>query len=170
MGKLFQKHTGRGFSKEEILLTLSEKFPDKTEEYSTMKYDDLFFLTFLNLVEPFLQKDPVFIYNYPPELASLARVVNERAKRFEIYWKGVEIGNAFYELTDHELQYKRFVKEQEERLALGKEVFTVDEEFLAALKRGLPDCSGIAIGLDRLFMIFTGAKDLRFISPYFFPK
>ncbi|MDX1957304.1 MAG: EF-P lysine aminoacylase EpmA [Leptospiraceae bacterium] len=167
MNKLFQEYTGRGFSLEELKNTIEEKklFISKEDN----RYEDYFFLVFLNLIEKHLKKfeHPYFIYNYPPELASLARIEKNRAKRFEIYWKGVELGNGYYELNHPFEQLQRFHKEQDERKLMGKKVFPIDKEFISALERGLPDCSGIAIGLDRLFMIFLRHKDLKFSSPYF---
>jgi elongation factor P--(R)-beta-lysine ligase len=168
MEDLFFDKTGRSFSNEDLILTLSEKMPDANYEYESMYYEDLFFLVFLNFIEKQLPMGhPVFIYDYPAELAALAKVENGRAKRFEIYWNGVELGNAFFELTSADLQVHRFKEEQVKRLELGKEAFDLDADFISSLIRGLPSCSGIAIGLDRLLMIILKQVDLKYISPYF---
>lgn len=168
MEKLFYEKTGRSFSTEDLILTLRETFPKSLNSYESMYYDDLFFLVFFNCIEKNLpQGTPVFIYDYPSELASLARVENGYAKRFEIYWNGVELGNAFYELTSPEIQTHRFKEEQVKRLELGKEAFDIDSNFMSALTSGLPECSGIAIGLDRLLMIILKQENLKFLSPYF---
>ena len=168
MENLFFEKTGRSFSLEDIIITLQEKFPEANYEYESMYYEDLFFLVFLNFIENDLPKGfPVFIYDYPQELAALAKVENERAKRFEIYWNGVELGNAFFELTAVEDQIHRFKEEQVKRLELGKDAFELDTDFIDSLKRGLPSCSGIAMGLDRLLMIILNQENLKFISPYF---
>lgn len=168
MEELFLEKTGRSFSNNDLILTLQEKFPSANYEYDSMLYEDLFFLVFLNCIErnlPF--NSPVFIYDYPEELAALAKVEKGRARRFEIYWNGVELGNAFFELTSPDLQMHRFKEEQVKRLELGKEAFEMDTDFIDSLKRGLPSCSGIAIGLDRLLMIILRQENLKQISPYF---
>ena len=168
MESLFLEKTGRSFSFDDLIITLQEKLPDSNYEFDTMYYDDLFFLVFLNFIEKDLPKGvPVFIYDYPLELAALAKVEDGRAKRFEIYWNGVELGNAFFELTSVEEQIHRFKEEQVKRLELGKEAFELDNNFINSLKRGLPSCSGIAMGLDRLLMIILNHENLKFISPYF---
>ena len=165
MAGLFLEKTGRGYFRQELLDTLNEHgiahSPDD-------RYDDLFFLVFLNLIEPGFTGGPWFVTEWPPQLASLARIENGVARRVEIYWHGVEIGNGFYELNDRAEQEKRFADEQSLRRELGKEVFAVDENFLSALDR-LPECAGISIGLDRLFMIYTGQQNLKMTSPYFLP-
>jgi elongation factor P--(R)-beta-lysine ligase len=130
-------------------------------------YEDLFFLVFLNEIEPSFQGGIYYIYDYPAPLASLAKVEGDRAKRFEIYWNGVEIGNAFQECTSLDIMKERFIEEQEVRRSLSKEVFAMDENFLEALQRGIPESAGIAIGLDRLLMIYLGHRDLSCLSPYY---
>ena len=168
MEDLFYEKTGRSFSTEDLISTLKEKFPESKYEYDSMYYDDLFFLVFLNFIENDLPRGkPVFVYDYPEELAALAKVENGRAKRFEIYWNGVELGNAFFELTSPDLQMKRFKEEQEKRIALGKEAFEIDPNFIRSLESGLPSCSGIAMGLDRLLMITLKQENLKTISPYY---
>lgn len=161
---LFLKFTSRGFSRSDILLTLKEKFPNSY--YEEMPYEDLFFLVFLNLIEPNLENQFIFIKDYPAELSSLARVENGISRRFEIYFGRIEIGNAFFELNSESEQRQRFISEQAKRKTLNKEVFELDEKFLQSLK-SLPICSGIAIGLDRLFMVIMNQKSLKSISPYY---
>ncbi len=168
METLFLEKTGRSFSVDDLILTLQEKFPKSNYQFDSMYYEDLFFLVFLNCIENTLpQGAPVFIYDYPQELAALAKVENSRAKRFEIYWNGVELGNAFFELTSVEEQIHRFKEEQVKRIEIGKEAFELDTNFIDSLKRGLSSCSGIAMGLDRLLMIILGQENLKFVSPYF---
>lgn len=134
--------------------------------FDSMEYEDCFFLIFLNLIEPNFTSEFQFIYDYPPELAALSRIEDGAAKRFELYFGKIELANAFYELLDPIEQRSRFEKEQELRRKLGKEVFPVHEEFLQALERGIPDCSGISIGLDRLLMVLLGRNSLSEVSPY----
>jgi len=103
------------------------------------------------------QDKPVFLYDYPISLASLSRPKKSDpsvAERFEIYMGGLELANAFSELTDGEEQRARFSKEREYRRQQGKEMYPSPEHFLDALHT-MPDSAGIALGVDRLVMIFT---------------
>ncbi|MCX7998700.1 MAG: elongation factor P--(R)-beta-lysine ligase [Leptospiraceae bacterium] len=161
---LFLETIGISYSERELVTFLRENY-SKTKNYDVMRYEDLFFLVFLNFIEPKLSNEVLFLYHYPAPLASLAKVENNVARRFEIYWDKIELGNAFYELNDKQAQLERFQEEQKLRKELGKEVFEIDWKFLDSLER-LPNCAGIAMGLDRLFMIFMKEKSLRFVSPY----
>ena len=124
----------------------------------------------VNCIEPRLPKDrPVVLRDYPAEAAALARLNadNRRsAERWELYLGGMEIANAFSELTDAAEQRKRFEECARKRLALGKEAYEFDGEFLAALETGMPPCAGIALGIDRLVMLFTGADSLDDVLPF----
>ena len=97
-------------------------------------------------------------------MASLARKKPSDprvAERFELYVAGVELCNGFGELTDAVEQRARFVRDQEERARRGKPVYPLDERFLEALARGMPDSGGNAIGLDRLVALATGSTSIR---------
>ena len=83
------------------------------------------------------------------------------AERFEVYVCGLELANAFGELTDPAEQRRRFVADQAKKQALYGETYPIDEDFLAALEHGLPPCAGIALGFDRLVMLATGAERYR---------
>jgi elongation factor P--(R)-beta-lysine ligase len=126
-------------------------------------FDDLFNLIFLEKIEPALKKlkAPVIIWHYPPSQAALARLTPDGwADRFEVYWRGFEIANAFHELNNFEEQKLRFKNDQEKKKALGKEIVPIDEEFVSALKWGMPPSAGIALGVERLFMGLFDLKDL----------
>ncbi|TGK86457.1 elongation factor P--(R)-beta-lysine ligase [Leptospira montravelensis] len=166
--EVFLQNLGHGFLKEDLIKTIvSKKLSNvPVSELNRWQYEDLFFLVFLNLVEPKLGDGIVFLYDYPPECAALAKIVDGVAKRFEIYWDGMELANAFYELSDVNEQKKRFSEEQKLRANLGKEVFPMDEDFLGSLGNGFPDCSGISIGMDRLILKLSGKNGLKEISPY----
>lgn len=104
------------------------------------------------------------ILDFPASQAALARVLPGNppvAARFEIYWHGVELANGFYELTDAQEQRARFQADLAKRHLLGLPSVPIDERLLAALEQGLPDCAGVALGLDRLVMCAIGAKALR---------
>lgn len=128
-------------------------------------WDDIFFKIFLNHIEPNLPKDrPVFLYDYPSTQAALAKKSATNpffAERFELYIAGIELSNAFGELTDAKEQRQRLQEEQELRKKLNKTVFKIDEEFLTALGQIDNPCAGIALGLDRLFMILMDKKSIN---------
>ena len=105
---------------------------------------------------------PTFLYDYPAKLAALARLKNndpEVSERFELYIGGVEIANGFSELTDQEEQRKRFEAALEKRAAKSWARYDMPDLFLQSLAT-LPDCAGIALGIDRLIMLMAGAKRL----------
>ena len=115
-------------------------------------------LLFSHMVEPSLGFDtPVFLTDFPPEMASLAKVKTDDdgeqvAARFEVYIEGLELANAYDELVDAEVLRQRFMADNAERAAQGLMVMPIDEHLLAALPH-MPECSGIALGIDRLLMI-----------------
>ncbi|MCZ8343767.1 MAG: elongation factor P--(R)-beta-lysine ligase [Leptospira sp.] len=165
---IFLEATGSKFDRDSLLalIDLHKLTGAAKEEIQLWPYEDLFFLVFLNLVEPKLGEGIVFLYDYPPECAALARIEGGVAKRFEIYWDGVELANAFYELKDPGEQRHRFEKERELRQKLGKEVFPIDEDFLSCLGEDFPNASGISIGMDRLILKLIAKQRLAEISPY----
>ena len=106
---------------------------------------------------------PLLLYDYPASQAALSRVRPGSvpvAERFEVYFRGVELANGFHELADATEQRRRFETELEERRRAGLEQPPVDERLLAALESGLPDCSGVALGVDRLLMLEMGAESI----------
>ncbi len=120
---------------------------------------------FLNEIEPYLGTTrPTILCDYPASLAALARRKPDDpryAERFEFYIAGVELGNAFSELTDADEQHVRLIAEQAERHALGRTMYDVDADFIAALRVGMPPSAGIAVGVDRLVMLFAGAATIQ---------
>ena len=117
--------------------------------------------TWLNLllthcIEPALGRErPCFIYDFPASQAALARMNadGETAARFEIYYHGMELANGFHELQNVDEQRRRFESNNAARTALQLETMPIDELFLSGLEAGLPDCSGVALGIDRLVML-----------------
>lgn len=128
-------------------------------------WEALFFRIFLDRIEPHLGIGaPTILYDYPLALAALSRRKPDDprlAERFELYVCGLELANAFGELTDPAEQRRRFAADQAKKRALYGESYPVDEDFLAALAHGPPDCAGIALGFDRLMMLATGAAHIE---------
>lgn len=134
-------------------------------ESPSLTWEEAFHLIMLNNVEPHLGKTrPTILYDYPTPLAALAKrkVKDSRyAERFEVYLAGLELGNAFSELLDAEEQEQRFRSELAQRKQLGKVDYKLDEDYLAALRFGLPPTGGIAVGVDRLAMLFTDTANIQ---------
>ena len=128
--------------------------------------DHVLWLDFLfsHCVQPKMTPDCIFLlHDYPAVLSSLARINVLDAKvteRFEVFINGIELGNGFYELADVKEQEARFAKEIALRSHCGMKPVLMDRLFLAALQAGLPDCSGVAIGVDRLLMICSDARSI----------
>ncbi len=119
-----------------------------------------------HVLEPQLGQGAIcFIYDYPASQAALARVVQaddvQVGQRFELYIDGMELANGYCELTDAREQRQRFERDNTLRRARGQCERPVDERLLQALAHGLPACSGVALGIDRLLMLATGASDIR---------
>jgi len=117
--------------------------------------DQYLFLLMSHVVEPALVKEdtPVAVYNFPVSQAALAQVKAGVAERFEVYFRGVELANGFHELTDVELQQRRFCEDNLKRQAQGLDQCLADSYLLSALHHGLPACSGVALGIDRLLAL-----------------
>lgn len=116
-------------------------------------------------IEPHLgQNGPTVIMDFPASQAALARKRADNphlAERFEVYLQGIELANGFYELADPIEQRQRFEQDLAKRKALNLPTYPLDERFLAALESGLPDCAGVALGLDRLLMLIAGASHIH---------
>ena len=118
------------------------------------------------LVEPALASNgPEFILDYPPSQAALAQTYTDPdgrvwARRFELFVNQVELCNGYTELTDAVEQRRRFNADLDIRRSMNKPLPPLDERFLAALESGMPACSGVALGLDRLFMLALGKKEI----------
>lgn len=121
--------------------------------------DDWLNLLLSHLLEPKLkQHGAVFLYAYPPSQAVLANTVVDQhgdlvAERFELYIQGLELANGFHELTDAEQQLQRFEADNALRVSMGLPTVAIDYRLIDALNAGLPACSGVALGIDRILML-----------------
>jgi len=124
-------------------------------------WEDLFFRLLLERIEPMIgHEKPTFLTHWPAAQAALARrdPADPRvAERFELFVCGIELANAFVELTDADEQRSRFLSDRARRAAIGGPDWPLDEDFLAALAHGIPETAGIAMGFDRLAMLAGGA-------------
>ena len=131
---------------------------------SPVERDMLLDFLFSHVVQPALGDGRVYVYDFPASQAALARVRATRppvAERFELFLNGIEIANGYHELADADEQRQRFAADGVARKRLGLAQMPVDERLLAALTHGLPDCAGVAVGLDRLFMIAAGESSIQ---------
>jgi len=126
--------------------------------------DTLLQLLFVTGVEPQIGKEkPAFVYHFPASQAALAEISTEDhrvAERFEVYFKGIELANGFRELTDSREQRQRFEQDNRKRAAMGLPQQPIDNNLLAALAHGMPECSGVALGVDRIVMLALKASQL----------
>lgn len=112
---------------------------------------------------------PCFVHDFPAAQAALARVRPGNpplAERFELFWKGLELANGFHELADAAEQQRRFEADQRRRGDEGREVPPFDANLIAALESGLPDCAGVALGVDRLLMLLLDFPDVASTMPF----
>ena len=120
--------------------------------------DTILQLLFCMAIEPVIALHrPCFVYNFPASQAALARISEDDprvAERFEVYYKGIELANGFHELSDPQEQLKRFQEDNHQRRLKGLEEMPIDQHFIDSLEN-LPDCAGVALGIDRLIMLAT---------------
>lgn len=168
------QHTGLDYiklSEKDLLQYIQE---NKIPCYANVQEDGkdaLLNLILSAIVEPKLGHEELYVLAYYP--ASQAALAKKRwhgeeqvAERFEVYYKGVELANGYHELTDAVEQRQRFIEANQLRAHLGKNQLPLDEYFLKALEKGLPDCSGVAVGFDRLMMLRHQEKDLAAVIPW----
>ncbi len=127
-------------------------------------WDDLFHAVMAEKIEPYLGVGvPTILYDYPVSMAALSRKKPDDprfAERFELYVCGVELANAYSELTDAAEQRARYTSEMALKQTLYGETYPPDEEFFSALEHGLPESAGIALGVDRLVMLSLGVENI----------
>ncbi len=133
-------------------------------ELADAAIDDWLSLIMTHVIEPALGAGLVFVHGFPASQAMLARVVSTDeppvAQRFELYINGMELANGFYELADAVEQRRRFEADLQQRQQLGLTEVCMNQALIDALEYGLPDCSGVALGVDRLLMLAAGAENI----------
>lgn len=164
IAELFEKHFD-GFeltpkTTRDELATLARR--SNISIQSSDSFDDIFFRLFLDRIESQLGiEGPLLVSHYPPSQAALSRIgPHGFAERFEVYWNGLELANAFHELNDPFENEERFRKDAETKAALGKPAVPRDENLVEALQNGMPPSGGIALGVDRLFMALYKLKTI----------
>jgi len=152
------------FTSEWFDISVSEAFKKFANcEINTSIKNNLFEIVLTEQVEPNLPKNiPTILRNYPKEFAALSKLNKDgTAERFELYLNGIEIANAYSELTDFDEQKRRFKKAHQNREEAKLPNYPEDDDFFAALKYGITDFTGCALGVDRLAMIFAGSKNIK---------
>jgi lysyl-tRNA synthetase class 2 len=179
IAELFERYVGLNKDQLLSLEALREQAQKRNYELHSLEkltddlaWEELYNQLFLNEIEPKLAEfnQPVFVCDYPAPQAALARKKSDDprfAERFEVYLAGMELGNAFGELTDALEQEKRLLADLELRRVLGKKTQPIDNDFIEALQEGLPETSGIAVGVDRLVMLFADTDSID--ETLFFP-
>lgn len=137
--------------------------------------DDWLDLLMTHLIQPDLPTDQLLlVFDFPPSQCALARIEGTGdqavAKRFEAYWGCWEVANGYHELSDAEEQAIRFGNDNRRRQQHALPELPVDRALLAALQRGLPDCSGVALGLDRVLMAMTGSVQIADVLAFDFAR
>jgi lysyl-tRNA synthetase class 2 len=127
--------------------------------------DDWLDLLLTHRIQPHFPADRItVVYDYPASQCALAKIRQGDppvAERFEVYVGTQELANGYHELTDAAEQRARFKRDNVRRRERGLPELPLDENFLAALEAGLPDCAGVALGVERLLMAMTSTDDIR---------
>jgi len=161
----FETYVGIDYSKAPIEELRQKAIEFGASETAQWNRDALIHFLLTHAIEPHLGKNELTaLIDYPPKEAALARLIERNgelvAKRFEIYFNGVELANGYHELPDGNELRKRFTEENEIRLAANKPAYALDEPFLAALGPQFPNCCGVSVGFDRLLLLKYKAKTL----------
>ncbi|MRI35437.1 elongation factor P lysine(34) lysyltransferase [Endozoicomonas sp. OPT23] len=146
-----------------------------------LEKNDCLDLLFSTVVEPNLgikgnsQLNGVFVYDYPASMSALAKLHTNKecekvAARFELFINGVELANGYHELTDGDEQQVRFEQERDKRKELNRKDYPHDQRMVNALKQGMPDCAGVAMGIDRLLMLILGTRNISDVLAFDFSR
>lgn len=135
--------------------------------HSSLTKDEWLDVLFTHLIQHKLD-DLTFIYHYPTSQAALARIHQGVAERFEVFAGGYELANGFHELSNAHEQRSRFEADLVKRKQQNADAPVIDEHLLSALEHGLPDCAGVALGVDRLIMLTLEFNDIRDVISFDF--
>ncbi|TDJ08185.1 MAG: hypothetical protein E2O68_02355 [Deltaproteobacteria bacterium] len=142
---------------------IEDKFPEVPLPKEKLTWDDLYFLLFLNKIEPkLIGKSPWLLFEFPHHLSAYSTLKKEDPRvceRFEIYWQGLELGNCFNELTDPVEQKNRLQKQSELKQNIYNYSLPKPTKFIAVMDKGLPTSAGIAMGVERLLLALTGISN-----------
>jgi lysyl-tRNA synthetase class 2 len=173
---LFKKHIGIKLDGSETSYELRKKaelsgheklfhdLPDSSKLTDSLAYEQTFFRLWNYIQNRFSQSTPVFVFDWPLPLASLARknpMRKEFAERVELYVNCMELANGFAELTEPIEQRRRFEQDLKNRISEERETVPLDKKLLKSLEQGLPECSGMALGIDRLIMWLCGTDNIQ---------
>lgn len=152
---------------DDLLAQTMRAYVEVSGDYDT---DGWLNLLFSHCIEPQL-KGAVFIYDYPASQAALANIKKDTqgvpvAARFELFIDGIELANGYHELTDSKEQALRFSADLQQRKALGLPQRPVESRLVTALSHGMPDCAGVALGVDRLMMLALGKRHIKEVLPF----
>ena len=172
--EVFQRYAGFDYvkaDKKDLLAYIQAKNIPMHAHIEDEEKDALLTIILTFDIEPHLGKDELCaLAYYPSTQAALAKTLQrddeQVAERFEVYYQGVELCNGYHELTDPVEQRKRIAQANQARIKLGKQALPVDENFLKALERGLPDSCGVAVGFDRLMMLRHQTNNLSDVIPF----
>ena len=172
-GKLFQQVTGLDPHNAPLDLVQQKAFELSGSSFNNESRSTCLDLIFSLAVEPSLPDGLVMVHEYPACQAALARLDRDTsgnlvARRFEAFLNRMELANGYFELTDPVEQRSRFDADQALRMAMGKHQMPVDQRLLAAMSFGLPPCTGVALGVDRLLMQWLKLDDIRKALPFAF--
>ena len=165
---LFEKHchfNPHQITYDELAVFMAKHYPE-TINLALSKDGYLSYLMSY-VIEPQIKNIPLCVlYDFPASQAALAQIKQGKAQRFEVYLSGIELANGFQELTDASAQAARFQQDNLQRQQEGKPQMVADPYFLAALEQGLPECSGVALGIDRLMMALLSKQTIQQVMAF----
>jgi lysyl-tRNA synthetase class 2 len=158
----------------ELVSAVRDRNIDAPESLSPTDRDGWLDLLLVSLVEPQLgATTPTILHSYPPSQAALAVTTGtapQVAERFELYVRGIELANGYHELLDPQVLRERNQRNNAARVMDGKPILPALSHLLAAMEHGLPACSGVALGFDRVVMLATGAKTIAEVIAFPFDR
>jgi lysyl-tRNA synthetase class 2 len=153
----------------QVLTELVHQYIGPIAGLTQMLRDTALQLLMSEVIETKFPRDVVtFIYDFPLSQAALARSKGDVAGRFEVYYQGVELANGYHELRDPKTQAERFAKDLATRQAQNLKIVPVDKKLLAGLEHYFPECSGVALGFDRLLMLALGEAHIDKVQSFGF--